>query len=127
MSRPEYVRPAVNACFMLGGMQNATAIHEQQPHGMHSGRHLSHRIENGAPSVAIATFLPEIAAMQHVLSDTNLANAGGAGAAPRYRPATSAEELYEFRTFSYTKGWDEDDAELGWVDEDVVRGSRRLH
>lgn len=31
------------------------------------------------------------------------------------------------RRYMYTEGWDRDDAELGWVDLDVVSGSRRLH
>ncbi len=31
------------------------------------------------------------------------------------------------RRYLYTEGWDRDDAELGWVDIDVVSGSRRLH
>lgn len=39
----------------------------------------------------------------------------------------SAPSDVEFRTFDYTRGWDEEDADLGWVDADVVRGSRRLH
>lgn len=33
----------------------------------------------------------------------------------------------EFRRVDYSAGWEEDDALLGWVDDDVVKGSRRLH
>lgn len=33
----------------------------------------------------------------------------------------------EFRRVDYTQGWDTDDALLGWIDDDVVRGSRRQH
>lgn len=39
----------------------------------------------------------------------------------------AADAAFEFRTYDYTRGWDEEDADLGWVDADVVRGSRRLH
>lgn len=31
------------------------------------------------------------------------------------------------RRYLYTDGWDRDDAELGWVDLDVVSRSPRLH
>lgn len=34
---------------------------------------------------------------------------------------------FEFRTVDYSTGWDDEDADLGWVDADVVRGARRLH
>lgn len=36
-------------------------------------------------------------------------------------------EFDEFRRVDYTQGWDTDDALLGWIDDDVVRGSRRKH
>ncbi len=31
------------------------------------------------------------------------------------------------RRYMYTEGWDADDAELGWVDAEVVSRPRRLH
>lgn len=44
------------------------------------------------------------------------------------RRVRASDELYEFRRYNYADGWDSDDAALGWVDDEIVRGgSRRLH
>ena len=56
---------------------------------------------------------------------STIAQAARAAATHRARPA---DELYEFRRYNYADGWDSDDAALGWVDDEIVRGSsRRLH
>ena len=36
-------------------------------------------------------------------------------------------DLEDARRYDFTKGWDAEDAELGWVDADVVTASPRLH
>lgn len=47
--------------------------------------------------------------------------------APR-AAARTGEDLYEFRRYNYADGWDSDDADLGWVDEDIVGPrTRRVH
>lgn len=68
--------------------------------------------------------------MQHALStdrSTGAHSVVGARAARRAGIAAQASDLYEFRTYAYTDGWDSDDAELGWVDADVVRETRQSH
>lgn len=50
--------------------------------------------------------------------------------APRSRavPAWAvAADFDDARRYAYTEGWDDEDAELGWVDADVVSRPRRLH
>lgn len=37
----------------------------------------------------------------------------------------AAQELDEFRRYNYADGWDSDDADLGWVDEEIVSTPRR--
>lgn len=39
--------------------------------------------------------------------------------------AREATDLYEFRRVNYADGWDGDDADLGWVDEEIVKRPRR--
>lgn len=41
--------------------------------------------------------------------------------------AVIAAELDDARRYRFTDGFDADDADLGWVDVDVVREPRRLH
>lgn len=42
--------------------------------------------------------------------------------APRVR---ADAELQDFRCYDYSQGWDDDDAALGWVDEEIVRTTPR--
>ena len=48
-------------------------------------------------------------------------------AADAMRAQFAGEDLYEFRRTNYADGWDSDDADLGWVDEELVGRTRRLH
>lgn len=48
-------------------------------------------------------------------------------AAARALLAARINELDEFRRVDYSAGWDDDDALLGWVDDDVVERRRKLH
>jgi hypothetical protein len=41
------------------------------------------------------------------------------------RVRVEASDLYEFRRYHYADGWDDDDAALGWVDAEIVSGTRR--
>lgn len=34
-------------------------------------------------------------------------------------------ELQDFRRYDYCQGWDDDDAALGWVDEEIVHATPR--
>lgn len=69
--------------------------------------------------------------MQTSLTPSTPVPSGDAGqrvrAAARAALLARAAELDEFRRVDYSAGWDRDDALLGWVDDDVVSGSRRLH
>lgn len=69
--------------------------------------------------------------MQTVTATTTASPSNDTGtsirAAARAALLARAAELDEFRRVDYSAGWDPDDALLGWVDEDVVRGARRLH
>lgn len=61
----------------------------------------------------------------HVIDRTaELSTSAAAQAAAR---RASSEDLYEFRRYDYSAGWDSDDADLGWVDEEIVGTRRRLH
>ncbi|MGY3266355.1 MULTISPECIES: hypothetical protein [unclassified Lysobacter] len=47
-------------------------------------------------------------------------------AAPVRTRVIARLELDDFRRTNYADGWDDDDAALGWVDEDIVtRGKKR--
>lgn len=48
-------------------------------------------------------------------------------AAARLARIAALADADDFRTYAYTEGWDEDDAELGWVDHEVVQAPRRMH
>ena len=48
-------------------------------------------------------------------------------AADALRARLSGEDLYEFRRTNYADGWDSDDADLGWVDQELVVRRRRAH
>lgn len=52
-------------------------------------------------------------------------------ASPRTRGtppwAMTDGDFDDARRYAYTEGWDVEDAELGWVDADVVSRPRRLH
>lgn len=50
-----------------------------------------------------------------------------ATARPRSMPVWAAADFDDARRYAYTEGWDDEDAELGWVDAEVVSRPRRLH
>ena len=62
----------------------------------------------------------------HVI-DRNADLAATAAPAAKQAARRAADELYEFRRYDYSAGWDDDDADLGWVDEEIVGTKRRLH
>lgn len=84
---------------------------------------ISPALEKRVPSVDART---DGDAAMHVIDRTaDLAAATASVAQQVARRA--AQELDEFRRYDYSAGWDSDDADLGWVDEEIVGTRRRLH
>lgn len=62
--------------------------------------------------------------MQTITDTRSSTTAASETREPR-RMRVEANDLYEFRRYHYADGWDDDDAALGWVDAEIVSGTRR--
>ena len=94
-----------------------------------SGPPGSHVLETALPSVALR--VPNAdgdKTMQHVTEALHSDTVARTHLqAARDASMWAGDAADDARRYMYTEGWDRDDAELGWVDLDVVSGSRRLH
>ena len=59
------------------------------------------------------------------MTDTDRSTNARRSAPEARRVRIEANDLYEFRRYHYADGWDDDDAALGWVDAEIVSGTRR--
>ena len=87
----------------------------------------SHLLETALPSVALQSSDNDGEYAMQQVTEGLRSDAATRLKAVRDASRWAGESVDDARRYMYTEGWDKDDAELGWVDLEVVSGSRRPH